>query len=352
MILKKIKELELVHDIQVIYLIKSGSMLYGTNSETSDTDYMGIFIPSKKSVMLKKDTEHICLTTGQANSKNSADDVDIQLWSIYKFLNLVKKGETGALDLLFSFTAKHSSDICLYNDTMYTDIITENIDKLKSKNLQAFVGYCLGQAKKYNIKGSRYAEVEDFFRYFKDILIKSPKSSLHTIHNSLKHIIDTRKYKYIKLVKARGPKRFTEEDIWYIEVLGRKHALDISIDEFITRMDKLFSSFGARVIAASNGIDNKALSHATRVILECEELLETGSIAFPLIEAKFIKEIKYHKDLLNGVEENPELTLENLMVFLEKTLDNVNRLMEESDLPEKVPEELIESMLIEIMEIE
>ena len=33
MILNKIKEIEIAHDIQVIYLIKSGSMLYSTNPE-------------------------------------------------------------------------------------------------------------------------------------------------------------------------------------------------------------------------------------------------------------------------------------------------------------------------------
>lgn len=351
MIKDKIKELEIAHDIRVIYLIKSGSALYGTNSDSSDTDYMGIFIPSTRSVMLKKDLEHICLTTGEANSRNSADDEDLQLWSIYKFLHLVKKGETGALDLLFSFNAKHSSEIHVINDTMYTDTITENIPKLVSKNLQAFVGYCLGQAKKYNIKGERYSEVEVFYREFKELEVKTTKSSLHTIHRTLEDIIDKARFKYIKLVRARGPKRFTEEDIWYIEILGRKHALDISIAEFTARIDKLFNSFGARVIAAADGVDNKALSHATRVILECKELLEKGYITFPLPSAEFIKEIKYHKDLVNGTPENPGLTLESIMVLLERTLDDVNRLLEDSELPDKVSEELITEMLIEIMEI-
>lgn len=346
-LLNLVRRFENTQDVEVVYLIKSGSKLYGTDSENSDTDYIGIFVPSRRSVLMKQDPEHLVMTTGQANSKNTAEDTDVQLWSIYKFLNLVKKGETGALDLLFSLKAKHKEEITVIDKTIFTSIILNNFDRFLSRDLRAFVGYCLGQAKKYNIKGARYSDLEEFYEWFKK-LHRPSEQALHISEEIIREHISTKSYKYIKMVYAKGPKRQGNDFIWYIEILGRKHALDITISEFMTRIERLFNSFGARTLAAANGVDNKALSHATRVILECEELLETGNITFPLKDREFIKEIKYHKDLVNS----EDLNLEGLMHFLEVKLDKVNSLLEESSLPEKVQQSVIDSVLIWIMGLE
>ena len=350
MINKVIKEFETAHNVKVAYVIKSGSMLYGTNSATSDTDYIGIFIPTKESVLLKRDPEHLCITTGQANQKNTQDDIDIQLWSIYKFLNLVQKGETGALDLLFSFNAEHINDILVTADSTFFEYFRSSTPLFVSKNLQAFVGYCLGQAKKYNIKGARYSEALAFEEDFhKAIIGIDNKHNLHIIKDVLETIIKTRGFKYINVVLAKGPKRDKSNDlILYLEILGRKHALDITIAEMSTRLDRLFSSFGARTISAANGVDNKALSHATRVILECEELLNTGKVNFPLKDAELLKRIKYHQDLVQGggeITDTLELNLENLMYYLETKLDIVNQLLETSQLRSKVDQSLIDNVI-------
>lgn len=351
-ITKTILGFEQEHNVKVVYLIKSGSQLYGTNTEASDTDYIGLFVPSKESVMLKEDPDHLVITTGQANSKNSSTDIDVQLWSIYKFLNLVKKGETGALDLLFSLKGLNKDQIQVINQRKYTDVFLDNFQQYLSKDLKAFVGYCLGQAKKYNIKGARYSELLDFYEWFK-MQHRPSEQALRVSEESIRDYITSKSYKYIKMVYAKGPKRQGNDFIWYIELLGRKHALDITISEFMTRIERLFNSFGARTLAASNGVDNKALSHATRVILECEELLETGGIVFPLKDREFIKAIKYHKDLVQGggfIPEKIELNLDNLMNFLEVKLDKVNDLLETSKLPEAVPTEVIRQSIKRLMD--
>ena len=357
----KIKEVEKEYPVKVIYVIKIGSKLYGTNSESSDTDYIGLFVPDPLSVLLKRDLEHYCKTTGQDNSKNTKDDIDIQFWSIYKFLNLVKKGETGALDLLYSLKAKHFDDICVYIDNDYMSLIYDNISQLTSKNLQAFIGYCLGQAKRYNIKGARYSEtvlLKDSVEAFivaNNIDITKP---LKILSKEIEECIYQNNLKYISFVFAQGPKRFIEENVWYLEVLGIKHILDISIQEFLERLNKLFNSFGNRAIAAADGIDNKALSHATRVLLECKELLETGSIQFPLQFADLVKNIKYHPDLNNGDGstiningKHEALTLENLMYFLDLKLNEVNTLLEVSPLRDSVEQDLIDKILLNILDL-
>ena len=150
-----ISELERKHNITVVYLTKSGSTLYGTNGPDSDVDYKGIFIPNKQDVLLKRDIPYITYTTGNKDSKNTADDIDIHLDSIHTFTRLTAKGETGALDLLFSMF----TDKVVLQRLGFVMAVTDNYTKFFGRNLQAFIGYSVSQLKKYNIKGERYNEV-------------------------------------------------------------------------------------------------------------------------------------------------------------------------------------------------
>ena len=67
-----------------LYLTVFGSHLYGTNTENSDKDYKGIFLPSVKNLILGKKMDSISLTSGNNNSKNSSEDCDIQFQRGYQ----------------------------------------------------------------------------------------------------------------------------------------------------------------------------------------------------------------------------------------------------------------------------
>jgi len=97
-----IKEFEEKTGATVIYVTVSGSKLYGTDNENSDTDLKGIFIPSKESVMLKKDLSSYVRDTNNSKVRNSAEDIDFTLHSIYSFFNQLQNSETGAIDVLHS----------------------------------------------------------------------------------------------------------------------------------------------------------------------------------------------------------------------------------------------------------
>lgn len=62
--------------------MKHGSHLYGTNTEKSDTDYKGIFLPSIEDYLLQKVQKTITQNTGDGKSKNSNTDIDDQLFSL------------------------------------------------------------------------------------------------------------------------------------------------------------------------------------------------------------------------------------------------------------------------------
>ena len=61
-----------------LYLTVFGSHLYGTNTENSDKDYKGIFLPSIKKLMLEESVNNVTLTTGKTDSKNSSEDCNVQ----------------------------------------------------------------------------------------------------------------------------------------------------------------------------------------------------------------------------------------------------------------------------------
>jgi hypothetical protein len=327
-----IKDFEERTSYEVVYVTKSGSQLYGTNTETSDTDYKGIFIPTRNDVLLKRDMEHWNTSTGDRSSKNTSEDVDIELYSIYKFFNLLAKGETGAIDLYFSI---FDSTTTIHVDQGFSRIMKLNKEALVSSKLEAFVGYCIGQSKKYNIKGERYFELDDFVEYMKryDLALRSRK--LGTIFKWIAMYINSNDY--IKFVEAPGPRGSGDyKEITYIEVLGKKFSGDVTVEYFIEKITAMLNQFGDRAKASAKGVDYKALSHAVRVILEVEELLTTRHIEFPLRDCDYILHVK------QGDE-----ALEDTMQFISEKLDTVNHLMETTELPKKVDQGFIDDFILE-----
>lgn len=105
-ILKIKEEFEEKTGHKVVYLTMSGSKLYGTDTPKSDLDIKGIFIPTRRSVLLKRDMTSYTKDTNNTKEKNTADDIDFSLHSIYAFFNQLEKSETGAVDVMWSMFAK------------------------------------------------------------------------------------------------------------------------------------------------------------------------------------------------------------------------------------------------------
>ena len=325
------------NDCTVIYVTKSGSHLYGTSTPVSDTDYLGLFLPSKRSLLLKTAPEHLVFTTGTANSKNSVDDIDITLWSVHKFLSQLVAGETGSYDLLFSMNSAPE----LFTPT---SIIIHDyaLQHLLSKNVNSFIAFALGQSERYGIKGSRYKELYTFTAWLSNTLQRMhPNYGTLTIANQmgvLVNHIDNHKYKYIKLVRAPEPKGTNQHElIDYLEVLDKKHANTITMATLLSRTHEKLHYAGNRTKAATDGTDWKSLSSAARVVAEVHELLTTGAITFPLANADYIRDIKLGK-VLPGY----------IMIRLQSDIDDIENLLEQSTLPEHVPIELAHNLILQL----
>ena len=96
----------------------------------------------------------------------------------------------------------------------------------------------------------------------------------------------------------------------------------------------LVNSYANRTKSASEGADWKALSHAVRVMDEVYELLTDHHITFPLREAKYIKQIKKGLVPLNSV-----------ITYLEKHIQLIDQLIQESTLPDTIDQRAVDSLL-------
>ena len=332
-----IKSFQTQYRYKIVYITQYGSKLFGTDNADSDTDYKGIFIPSREDVLLKKDIEHYTYTSGDMKSKNAKEDVDLQLYSIYKWFNLLKKGETGALDILFSFFRKETQ---VFLDEAFGAMITQNYHRFYNRHLHSFVGYCVGQSKLYNIKGARFLELHTFVEYFASISKEKYSLKLEEVFEEIENIFESQHFNYIRFIigaVSRGNHAYKEGI--YVEVLGKRFSGSVSVGYFAEHILAMEAQFGNRSRNSATGIDWKALSHAVRVISEVEELLDEDFITFPLPNSLYIKSIK------EGNE-----SLEEVMNHIDRKLDIVQKKLEESRLPDKSDENFMEQMILEMVE--
>ena len=138
-----------------LYLVIRGSHAYGTNIETSDTDYSGIFIQSMDDILGNKYVEQI-----------NDDRNDIIIYEIRRFLELLGTNNPTVLELLNT-----PEDCVIYKDPIFDLILNDKekfITKICSKSLGGYakqqISKSKGQNKKQNWERDKITrkEVLDF----------------------------------------------------------------------------------------------------------------------------------------------------------------------------------------------
>lgn len=115
-----------------LFLVLRGSHAYGTNIETSDMDYSGVFIQSLDDI----------LGSGYVEQIND-DKNDIVIYEIKRFLELLAKNNPTVLELLNT-----PEDCIVYKDPLF-DLVLENRDSFITKICAAsFGGYAKTQVNK------------------------------------------------------------------------------------------------------------------------------------------------------------------------------------------------------------
>lgn len=267
--------------INKLFELKFGSHLYGTNTENSDLDLKSIYLPTKREIVLGTYKKTLCSQRPKAvNERNTKDDVDVECFSLDRYLKLLAEGQTVALDVLFG--AGPDLPVNWYASWIWTEI-HRNKDKLICKDLAAFMGYAKTQAAKYGLKGHRVAAIREVREWINSSLLNENKLLVdldpHAFVNQLQNI-------HVKIVK--------DEHCEYLEVNNKKYQLNIRIKMLRDQINDAFDAYGRRALLAekNEGVDWKALSHAVRVNSQGIELLYEGKITFPRQDRELLLKIK------------------------------------------------------------
>jgi len=273
---------------KLLYVCKSGSRLHGTETPESDSDYKGIFLPMKDSCLLGETPNLFRYQSGDDDTKNSKDDVDIELWSIQEWIKLMSDGDSNALSVLFStFNMEH----VIFADPLMEGVV-ENYQFLYNPNkVEGFVGFASSQSMKYGIKGSRLTVLLNILVYLEDRRELGETTTLGDL--DLADLIeecqsqDSKGDDYISLnARSNG-------DL-FLTVAKKEHQSTILLDTFKERITNEYEKYGKRShTAAQMGCNDwKSLSHSLRALYEAHELLTTGKVIYPLSSAILLKTVK------------------------------------------------------------
>lgn len=288
--------------MKTISTVRTGSHLYGLNTQESDLDCKGVYLPDKENLFCGMATHHNLL---------NSPGVDFETFSIQTFMGQISKAQPMALEMLFA-----PVNMLIDTSEEWADLVSIR-GQLLHKECSSFVGYCRSQASKYCIKGDRLNVLQECIKFFKSL---EP---------------DDYWYDYFKLrMDGVGHIQYNNE-LKFITILGKKFYENTPIDEILKSLVTTESRYGGRVRSNLDRKDWKALSHAVRIALEVEELLLDGFITLPL----------KHKDYVLKIKKG-EYGIEKVETDLDSLLNRVESAKQKSKLPEKFNMELAKQYLV------
>lgn len=375
-----------------LFLVVRGSHAYGTNIETSDVDYAGVFIQSLDDILGNRYVEQV-----------NDDKNDIVIYEIRRFLELLGKNNPTVLELLNT-----PEDCVVYKDPVF-DLILENRDQFITKVCaRSFGGYATTQINKSKgLNKKQNWEKDKVTR--KDLLdfcyvIEGEKSIPWRVWNA-----DTYEEKFIGAVNVPHAK-----DIYALYYdINSYHAFSDSIPEHLRRAHislreqaELPIGLGYKglvKVGTEDGKENYGISNQLRLssipkgetsictifynkdgysehckdFREYEEWLEKRNMqrwvdvkshgqqidgknmlhcvrlvdmSREIAEGKGIIVRRPNAEQLLAIRRG-EVDLQSLIDYVEKEIVEIDRLFAESNLPESVSEEFINDLLIKIRKI-
>lgn len=265
---------------KTIFQCVAGSRLYGTNGPNSDIDYKAVHLPTKTQILLGTGKGVVSTSTGSSESQNTADDTDLETFSLQRFFKLASDMQTIPVEMLFV-----KPENIPFNGVwrgIWSEV-RDNRDKILSRNTKSFVGYCKGQAVRYSMRGKR---LETYKEVCAIILgHPEPRDKVSVLLDDLKKVAG------VKVVAKPQPGDVTVD---FLDVYGRQVPVGISCKDAANVYLKPVNEAGDRTKNAqqSGGMDRKALYHAVRIVDQGIALFGDGFIEFPCQNLDFLIKIR------------------------------------------------------------
>lgn len=286
------------------YLCMMGSIAYGVDQDNSDVDVYGFCIPPKRvlfpwTVGILPDFDRDYEKFDQYQHHHIKTDIreyDLSVYSIVKYFTLCVDNNPNMIDSLFVPID------CILHVTKIGQTVLDNRKLFLSKNVyHRFRGYAHSQLNKAQNRINTY-EMKELYLFEKDHNI-----SHNTTYEQAKQIplFEEDKEKYLELWEAglSTSKRFE--------------------------------------ISKVRGYDVKFAYHLVRLLLECEQILETGDLDLR-------KHSAYLKDIRNNVN---SIDLEQVQEIFNVKMKYLDKLYETTELPYSPDRQRIKELLIFCLEL-
>ena len=369
-----------------LYLVVRGSHAYGTNIETSDTDYSGIFIQSEDDILGNKYLEQI-----------NDDKNDTVIYEIRRFLELLGSNNPTVLELLNT-----PEDCVIYKDPIFDLVLNDRekfITKICAKSLGGYakqqISKAKGQNKKQNWEKDKVTrkEVLDFVyviegeksitwkvwnndRYDEKFIgvVNVPNArDIYAVYfdqdafcmfsesiseSTRKTLIEVRKesgksmgFGYKGLVKTNEGINSTESNALRLSSIPKdekpicvvtynkdgytQHCNDYK--SYQTWLEQRNEARWVDVQSHGQKIDGKNMMHCMRLIQMSREIAEGKGIIVRRPNAKELISIR-----------KGEVDLQTLIDKVEREIIEIDKLFEESSLPDMVDNKLIHNLIVKI----
>jgi len=310
--------------IKLLMLTKTGSHLYGTNTQNSDEDYVGIFVPIEKKYFFGfHNIEEIDLSKQIKNEagKNTKDSLDLKLYSLKKFVKLALENNPNIIELLYAHTNKNA---IIYNTPEFNLFEQKAKHFINQRVYKSFLGYAKSQLKKGVQKPENFKLLIDLQKDISNAINKENKSI--PFGEAVQTISKLTKYK--KYLINGG------------FVLGHlTFPRNYHLKKILKMVNQKIKTASHRSKEwAEKGYDSKFWMHLFRLLDEGKSLILKQKLTFPLQNKDFLLDIR-----------NGKYTLEELQKMFEKKHQKFELLQENElkKLPEKGNVKLIENLLIE-----
>jgi hypothetical protein len=340
-----------------LYLVIRGSHAYGTNIETSDTDYAGVFIQSKNDILGNSYKEQI-----------NDDNNDIVIYEVRRFLELLGSNNPTVLELLNT-----PEDCVIYKDPVF-DMVLENRDKFITKICaKSFGGYAKqqiskakGQDKKQNWEKGRVSRKTPLdFCYIYDRTKAVPLTEFLKSRGTkqedcgiskIPHCKDLYALYHDRTLKREGrfkgiafeesnelrlssvPKELEYSFVGYVSYNKdgySQHCRDYK--SYQTWLEERNEARWVDVESHGQKIDGKNMMHCKRLMEMAKEIGEGKGIIVRRPNAQYLISIR-----------KGEVDLQTLIDSVEEEIKEVDRIFEESVLPDKIDENFINNLIINI----
>lgn len=272
--------------LDLLVLMRCGAHLYGTATPVSDLDLKGVYLPEAPEILLQRTRPTIALGTAEGDgARNQARGVDVELFSLGRYLDLLAAGQTVALDMLFApDTAMLRPPAPLWRE------LQANAHRLVTRRAGSFLRYARRQATLFGLKGARLAGARRALDLLEDAVARlGGTTRLAAIAPELDALAAEEGHVAVVSLPTAGGALLPHLDLG-----GRKVPFTASLARARDLAAHAVAAYGRRALEAERqqGVDWKALSHAVRVGRQALELLGTGRIRFPLACASHLLAIK------------------------------------------------------------